>query len=158
MILKDEKRTSNASTFYILFPFFFFFSNTYKIICCYLYKKSIWGGVSAFFSPSHHIEILRSIRGFFVVAATGNGTTVPQRGHLGFPLEISTQSRQLGQPAANVADDFSSSSKSPSLIEDEEFEGGDDDDFDRDIERFLMVSFSALSRANFTLSRVQTLW
>jgi len=43
-------------------------------------------------------------------------------------------------------------------MEDEEFEGGDDD-LDIEIEdRFLIVSFSALSSADFTLSRVQTLW
>lgn len=102
-----------------------------------------------------HIEMLRSIRGFFT--DVGNGTIALHRGHFGFLVDISTYSRQLGQPAANEAADLSSSSTSPSLIEDEELEGGDDD-FDIDIERFLIASFSALSSADFTLSRVQTLW
>lgn len=100
--------------------------------------------------------MFKSIRGF--LAATGNGTLLLHRGHLGLLFEISTYSKQLGHPAANEADDFSSWSRSLSLIEDEEFEGSEDD-LDIDIERFLMtVSFSALSSADFTLSRVHTLW
>lgn len=44
-------------------------------------------------------------------------------------------------------------------MEDEEFEVGDEHDFEVEIEtdRFLNVSLSARSSANLTLSRVQTL-
>ena len=71
-----------------------------------------------------------------------DGTKELQRGHLGFVLEAITYSKQPGHAAANI----------PGVDEDVAVnEGGDD-------ERFFMVSFSALSNAYLTLSRVQTLW
>lgn len=103
------------------------------------------------------IDMFRSRRGFF--RGGGEGMRILHRGHLGLLFDISTYIRQLGQPVANEAGESSSWSISLSLIEVEEFEEGDDDALEViDNERFLIVSFSALSRADFTLSRVHTLW
>lgn len=111
----------------------------------------------------HQNDAFKSIRGF--LKADGDGTMESQRGHFGFFLYVITYSRHTGHPAANIPDDdagdvevedndhdrFSSSSSPSSLVvNDEESDIGGDD-------RFFEASFSALSRADLTLSRVQTL-
>ena len=58
-------------------------------------------------------------------------------------------------PAGDGSGCLSSSSSRVCLIDEDECEG-DEDDFDIDDDRFLKVGRSALSRAYFTLSRVQT--
>lgn len=106
--------------------------------------------------------MLRSILGFFM---DGKGTRELHLGHLGLFFIIKTYDKQPGHPAAIGEDNFSTLSSSwASLMEDDEdeYEGeGDerDDDFQKEVVvRFLIGSFSALSRADFTLSRVHTLW
>lgn len=101
--------------------------------------------------------MLRSILGFFIF---GNGTVELHRGHFGLLFVINTYDKQPGQPAA-IGEDNKWSSWSSSCVclieeDDEEYEG-DKDDFQSD-PLFLIGSFSALSSADFTLSRVHTLW
>lgn len=98
----------------------------------------------------------------------GIGTTELHLGHLGLFFIIKTYDKQPGHPAA-IGDDtiFSSLCSSSwwfvvSRIDDEEdeYDEGDVaeiDDFKNDA-LFLNGSFSALSRADFTLSSVHTLW
>lgn len=52
------------------------------------------------------MDILRSILGFLLAAAKGNGTIELQRGHLGLLLEIKTYIKQVGHPVAHDAVDF----------------------------------------------------
>lgn len=97
----------------------------------------------------------------------GTGTTVWHLGHLGLFFEIRTYSRQVGQPAANKAGEDtdgrppSSPGFSISLIKEEDGAGagaGGEDDLEDPCLLFLVVCLSALSSADFTLSKVQTLW
>jgi hypothetical protein len=94
---------------------------------------------------------LRSILGFFVT--NGDGTVKLQLGHLGFVFNVITHSKQPGQAAANTPVEENLvliSSSLMSLVGGVRGGGGGD--------LFLvMVSFSALCKADLTLSRVQTL-
>ena len=102
--------------------------------------------------------MFRSIRGFFTA---GNGTMELHRGHVGLFFITNTYDKHPGQPAA-MGDDkhfmFSSSRNSFSAAaddDDDEYDG-DGEDFHND-DRFLMGFLSALSSADLTLSKVQTL-
>ena len=107
--------------------------------------------------------MLRSSRGFF---SAGNATTDLHRGHVGLFFITNTYDKHPGQPtaiwaAAEEDDDrdlLKLSCSWNSLADDDEEEyDGDGDDFHSD-ERFLMGFLSARSSADFTLSKVQTLW
>lgn len=95
----------------------------------------------------------------------GIGTRELHLGHLGLFFMIITYDKQPGHPAA-IGDETSLSSLSSSwvsvsLIDDEEdeYEGDDAESVDfKNDDLFLIGSFSALSSADFTLSRVHTLW
>jgi hypothetical protein len=91
---------------------------------------------------------LRLILGFFVT--NGDGTVKLQLGHLGFFFNVITYSKQPGQAAANIPVEENGVLISSSLMSLAGGVGGGD--------LFLvMVSFSALCKADLTLSRVQTL-
>jgi len=103
--------------------------------------------------------MLRSILGFFTI---GMGTAELHLGHFGLFFIITTYDKQPGHPAATGDGAPSFSSFPPSWIsliqdDDDDEYGGDIDDFHSDADRFLPSSLPALSSADFTLSRVQTL-
>jgi hypothetical protein len=92
---------------------------------------------------------LRSILGFFVT--NGDGTVKLQLGHFGFFFNVITYSKQPGQAAANTPVEENVVLISSSLMSMLGGVGGGGDLF------LVMVSFSALCKADLTLSRVQTL-
>lgn len=120
------------------------------------------------------LRALRSILCFFRAAGRGRGTAELQRGHLGLDSDMSTYRRQLGQPAATIFAAPPPSSPGGELVESPSQSSVgrrlaeevvvDDDAGDVDpVEGSGRCSFwrdsrSARSRADFTFSRVQTLW
>lgn len=119
--------------------------------------------------------MLRSILGFLLI--TGKWTSELHLGHLGSFFDINTYSKQPGQAAAtnnppfwleikelvHLVDDSRSSSPTDN---DEEFDGDCDPTFDGiiiqrlledDVDDEVGEALSALSRADFTLSKVHTL-
>lgn len=100
------------------------------------------------------------------MATAGTGTTDLHLGHFGSFFIINTYDKHPGHPTATGDEknlsSFSSSAVSLTEDDDDEYELGDDnDDIHNDEDRFFATgtgSFSARSKADFTLSRVQTLW
>lgn len=97
----------------------------------------------------------------------GIGTRELHLGHLGLFFMIITYDKQPGHPAAKGDDEtlsLSSHSSSwiVSLIDDDEEEYDGDEaergDFKNEVLFLTIGSFSALSSADLTLSRVHTLW
>lgn len=82
MLLSAKKERPNVLNMYV--PFY----NLHQDYIFYLYKKEEKKikMISWFFNL--YMDMLRSIRGFFIVM--GNGTMVWQRGHLGSFFDIST--------------------------------------------------------------------
>lgn len=104
LIIKKEREEKTTSIYKIKFSTnkIYYKSKTVPLFNSH-YKPIIYLGNysnNIKFSPYFAKYKLRSILGFFETTVAGAGTCESHLGHLGFPFDIKTYIKQLGQPAA----------------------------------------------------------